>query len=388
MFMYLHEFQVKSLLNINNIAVPKSYLFDKTKNINDVLKFFSTQNLIIKAQVHSGARFKYGGIIFSKNNREELNQKINKLLGKLLKTDQTNFNEKKIEKVLIEECYNIKNEIYLSFSIDIKNETIILLISFSGGSNIENQAESKFLKLNINLLFGVGDYQIREILYFLTLNNNYFYKFKILITNLLKVFIEHNMLLLEINPLIINNDNLLCLDAKAEVDDNALFKNNDLNKFYDPGQDDIIEIEAKKYSLSYISLTGNIGCMVNGAGLAMATMDLIKINGGNPANFLDIGGDATEEKVLQAIKVILLNKNVKCIFINIFGGIVRCDLIANSLILAYQKLNMSIPLVVRLVGNMSEEALNILSNAKYVIKTESNFAIAIKKVITLAGEIS
>lgn len=384
--MYLHEFQTKLLLNNNNILVPKSYLINKDYKVEDIIKFFSNENLVIKAQIHSGSRFKYGGIIFSKNEFNILNKNIKKLLGQSIKTNQTDFNEKKIEKLLIEEVYNIENEIYLSYSLDTNVESIVLLISYSGGYNVEQQNHTCFLKLNIDLLFGPCDYQIREILFFLKLEKEYFYKLKKLIVSLFNIFIKNNMLLLEINPLIIIDTNFICLDAKAEIDDNALCKNKELIKFYDPGQEEEIEAEAKKYSLSYISLKGNIGCMVNGAGLAMATMDLIKFHGGEPANFLDIGGDATDERVFQAIRIILLNKNIKCIFINIFGGIVRCDLIANSLISTYKKLNISIPCVVRLVGNMSREALDIISKSDCSISTESNFLLAIEKVIKLSGE--
>ena len=382
--MYLHEFQAKNILKDNNILVPKSFLLNNINQINDVLNFFNSDNLILKAQIHSGARGKFGGILPVKKTYTELLNKISQLLGATLITNQSGSEGKIVNKILIEECIDIKEEIYISLSVDRDNEEIVMLVSSSGGIDIENVGDSRFLKLNINLLLGLCDYQIREVLYFLNFKNNYFLKLKQFFFFLFSIFLSNDLSLLEINPLVIFNDNLLCLDAKFECDDNALYRNKKIEALYDFSQENTVEIEAKKYGLSYISLGGTIGCMVNGAGLAMATMDLIKLHDGNPANFLDIGGDATEDHVFQAIRVILMDDNINCIFVNIFGGIVRCDLIANSMLTAFKKLNVTIPIVVRLIGHMSDNALHIIRKSKFDIHIESDFMVAIKKIVSLS----
>jgi len=382
--MYLHEFQAKNIFKENGILVPKSFLLKDVKDIASVLKFFSGTDLVLKAQIHSGSKYKYGGVIFVNKNYDELHSAVNKLLGKVLVTDQTGLEGKVVNEILIEERLDIKIEYYVSLFFDRNSEQLKFLISFSGGSGIEELGCTQFLDVNVNLLIGICDYQIREIIFFLKLDVKYFSDIKNLFVGFLSIFLKYDLLLLEVNPLIICNDKFFCLDAKVEVDDNSFYRNNTMKELFDFRQENVIENEAKKYNLSYISLDGNIGCLVNGAGLAMATMDLIKLNDGSPANFLDIGGDATEERVFQAIRIILLNKSVKCILINIFGGIVRCDLIANSLVKSFSRLNVSVPIVVRLSGNMSSEALIIINKSGLNIKTESDFLVATKKVIDLS----
>lgn len=385
--MYLHEFQAKNILKNNNIAVPKSFLLNDITNCEDVLNFFSkSDKLVCKAQVHSGARGKYGGIVFSDNNYNSLYKSVKNLLGRVLVTNQTGKDGKVINDILIEEFIDVDHEFYMSFFVDKEKESIVLLVSLAGGVGIEDNNKENLIKIDIDQLCGLLDYQVRLIVFFLKLDDLHFTNFKNILAKFLFIFLTCDLLLLEINPFVLSNGNFFCLDAKFEVDDNALYRQFDLKKSYDTRQENFIELEAKKYNLSYVSLDGNIGCVVNGAGLAMATMDMINLNGGFPSNFLDIGGDFSDEKAFHAFRIILLNTRVECIFVNIFGGIVRCDLIASSLIFAVRELNITIPIVVRLVGNMSNKALDIIRSSNLDIKIESNFVFAVRAVVNLSKE--
>ncbi len=382
--MYLHEFQAKQILKKHEILIPKSFLLKTPDDINNIITFFNCDQLILKCQIHSGARKKFGGIKLVNNNYNDISRYVNKMLGNYLHTNQTDTNGKIINEILIEQVIKFEQEFYFSLLLDRDSESIILLASKNGGINIENNITINISKFKIDPLFGICDYQIICILNTLKLNNNYFIKLKLLCSNLLNIFLKNNLNLLEINPLVLHNTNFVCLDAKFDIDDNSYYKNTKLFELYDYRQDDTIETQAKKYNLNYISLSGNIGCIVNGAGLAMATMDLIKINNGNPANFLDIGGAASENTFLNAINIILLNKNINIIFINIFGGIIRCDLIAKSLITSLKQLNINIPIVIRLVGNMCDEALNIIKSSSFNITVILDFLSAVKTVINLS----
>ncbi|HIH2763651.1 MAG TPA: ADP-forming succinate--CoA ligase subunit beta [Candidatus Azoamicus sp.] len=375
--MYLHEFQAKKLLKSKNILIPHSYLIEHLEQAHDVINNLQGNKIVFKAQIHSGARGKSGGIKIVNKNIDEIKQEIKNMINKKLITPQTGSEGKTVKYILAEEFIEIKNEFYISFYIDRTIESTVLTISRSGGSEIENNDQNSFLRLKIDLDYGIFDYQIRDIYFFLKLEIIFFEKIKILIKTLFDIFKIKNLMLLEINPLIMHKDEFYCLDAKIEVDDNSLYKNKDLVQEYDYSQDNKIELEAKKLNLSYISLNGNVGCMVNGAGLAMATLDILKKNNINPANFLDIGGNATEKTIINALKIIQLEKNIKIIFINIFGGIVKCDLIAKTLLDEINKNNNYIPVVARLAGNNYKEGINLIKNSNLNITAETDLEMSI-----------
>ncbi|HIH2762694.1 MAG TPA: ADP-forming succinate--CoA ligase subunit beta [Candidatus Azoamicus sp. MARI] len=376
--MYLHEFQAKNLLKSKNILIPKSFLITCKEQGNEIINAIPSNKIVLKAQVHSGARGKFGGIKIINKNINEINSEITQMINKKLVTNQTGAEGKIIKYILAEEFIEIENEIYVSFYIDRTIESTILTISKFGGINIENNNQSTFLILKIDLDYGIYDYHIRNIIFYLKLEIIYFEKIKNLITNLFNIFKEKNLMLLEINPLIKYENNFYCLDAKMEVDDNSIYKNKDIFDQYDYSQDTETEIKAKFLNLSYISLDGNIGCIVNGAGLAMATLDLLKLNNLNPANFLDIGGNATEETIKNAFKIIKLEKNIKGIFINIFGGIVQCDLIANAILEEIKNSKNNIPIIIRLAGNKSHEGINIIKKSHLNIIAETDLTTSIK----------
>lgn len=380
--MYLHEYQAKNILKKYGIVVPKFFLVNSLNNI-DCLTRIQSKNLVLKAQIHSGSRAIYGGIIFVNNNYNDLYNALSKLLGSLIATDQTLGNNKLVKMVLVEEKISFSFSFYVSIFLDCNDEKICFLFSKCSGSGIEKHDKNSFLKVIVDIFLGISNYHVIIFLKFLGLDFLFFDKAKILLNRFFNIFISHDLILLEINPLVLCNNEFVCLDAKIEVDDNAFFRQTDLFLTYDLDQNDFLENEAKKYDLNYISMSGNIGCIVNGAGLAMATMDVLILNGGMPANFLDIGGNATEVKVLNAIRVILMNEKVICLFVNIFGGIVKCDFIAKSIVNSIYILNIKIPIVVRLAGNMANEAIEILNEHDNVF-CESEFACAIKKVISIS----
>ncbi|HIH2763325.1 MAG TPA: ADP-forming succinate--CoA ligase subunit beta [Candidatus Azoamicus sp.] len=376
--MYLHEFQAKNLLKSKNISIPQSYLLSELKQINEAITSISSKKIVLKAQVHSGARGKFGGIKIIEKKDPELINDIKNMINTRLVTNQTNHIGKKIKYILIEEFIEIKKEFYLSYYIDRHLESTVLTLSKTGGINIENVNESNFLKFKIDLDYGIYDYHITNIIYFLDLEIIFFDKVKILIKNLFDLFKTHNLMLLEINPLVKHKNDFYCIDAKMEIDDNSSYKNKELFDQYDYNQDDEIEIEAKKKNLSYISLNGNVACIVNGAGLAMATLDLLNSNKISPANFLDIGGNATEETIKNALAIIKLEKNIKGIFINIFGGIVKCDLIAYTLLDEVKKEKNTVPIVIRFAGNNYKEAINIIKQSNLNIVAETCLETSIK----------
>ncbi|HIH2763001.1 MAG TPA: ADP-forming succinate--CoA ligase subunit beta [Candidatus Azoamicus sp.] len=384
--MYLHEYQSKEILKKYNILTPKSILIDDIKFVPNISSFLNSDKLFLKAQIHSGSRSHFGGIVLSNNDLNELYFKLDKMLGSKIITNQTCGEFKSVEKVLIEEFINFSKSFYLSLFINRKDESLCFLFSCNSGESIEETSNKNFFTINIDPLFGVSDYNVRFILKKLNLDIFLFNKMKSLLSSFLDIFISNDSVLLEINPLVVKNDDFLCLDAKIEVDDNSYFRQLNLFSFNDITQYNFLEVEAKKCNLSYISLEGNIGCVVNGAGLAMATMDLIKIKNGMPANFLDIGGDATEDRVFNAIRIILLNNSVTCIFFNIFGGIVKCDFIAQSIVNFVNLNEINIPIVVRFVGNKSDEAIMILSECKKNVYFESDFSNAVEKVVAISKE--
>lgn len=387
--MYLHEYQGKNIFKRYNILTPKSFLFNKF----DYLKYLDNFNCslisdkcVLKAQIHSGSRASYGGIIFI-DKLCDLRFNLEKLFSLKISTNQTLGEYKIIEKVLLEEFLEFSNSFYLSFFVDSVNDCISILFSSYSGSFIENASKDFFLKLTVEPIFGISDYHIRCFLKYLNLDSSLFNKAKFLLCTFFDIFIAYDLILLEVNPLVLRGNDFYCLDSKLEVDDNSFFRQKNLFLDFDLNQVDYLELEAKKFGLNYISLSGCIGCLVNGAGLAMATMDLIHFCGGNAANFLDIGGDATSERVFNAIRIILLNKNVKCIFVNIFGGIVKCDLIAHSIVDICKFLDIKLPIVVRFVGNMADAGFDIVSVLGNIY-CEKDFYLAVEKTLFFSKDVT
>ena len=385
--MNLHEYQGKALFAEYNIPVSKGKIISKAEDVTKACNEIGGSKWVIKAQVHAGGRGKAGGVELISDPNEGI-EFANKWLGKHLVTYQTDKDGQPVNSILIEECTEIAKELYLSAVVDRESQKIVFIGSSEGGVNIEEVAKNSPEKI---IYQGVtyGDKSLPDdatnIAKILKLDEKQTNQFIPMIENLLKLFVEKDLSLLEINPLVINkNGDLHCLDAKINIDSNALYRQPALQEMYDESQEDPQEAEAAKSDLSYVSLDGNIGCMVNGAGLAMGTMDTIKFFGGNPANFLDVGGTATQERVAKAFKIILKDPEVKVVLVNIFGGIVRCDLIAEGVIAAIKEVEVNIPVVVRLEGNNAEKGAKILSKANIKIESINNLSDASKKAVELA----
>jgi len=382
--MNIHEHQSKELLKKYGIPVPKGLvIFDKSEISKKLTKNLN-QSLVIKAQIHAGGRGKAGGIKIVKNLDEAVRE-ANMMLEKILVTPQTGPQGKKVKRLYIEETCDIANEFYLSCLVDRSASKIAFISSAEGGMDIEEVAKKnpeKITTVKISLSNSVNKTDVEKILKPFTLPEKSKKQAQNIIQSLYKILIEKDANLIEINPLILNkNNNLLCLDAKINFDDNALYRNPDIFSLKDFNEEDPIETEASKYGLSYIKLDGKIGCMVNGAGLAMATMDIIKLYGSEPANFLDVGGGASKEKVSAAFKIILSDKNVKGILINIFGGIMRCDVLAEGVVQAAKEIKLSLPLVVRLAGTNEELGKKILKDSNLKIISAGNLSDAAKKIV-------
>ena len=385
--MNLHEYQGKALFAKYNLPVSKGKVVFNADDIIDACKEIGGSKWVVKAQVHAGGRGKAGGVELIDNPQDGV-EFAKKWLGKNLITYQTDKKGQPVNSILVEECMTIAKELYLSAVIDRESQKIVFIGSSEGGVNIEDVAKKYPEKI---IYEGVvyGDKALSEnaenIAKVLKLNKDQTNQFIPMIENLLRLFVEKDLSLLEINPLVITeNGDLHCLDAKINIDSNALYRQPDLAEMYDQSQEDPQEAEAAKNDLSYVSLDGNIGCMVNGAGLAMGTMDTIKFYGGNPANFLDVGGTATQQRVAKAFKIILDDPDVKVVLVNIFGGIVRCDLIAEGIISAIKEVDVKIPVVVRLEGNNAEKGSQILSKASIKIDSINNLADAAKKAVDFA----
>ena len=385
--MNLHEYQGKALFAEYNLPVSKGKIIFKAEDVAEACNEIGGSKWVVKAQVHAGGRGKAGGVQLISDPDEGV-EFANKWLGKNLVTYQTDKDGQPVNSILIEECTEIAKELYLSAVIDRESKKIVFIGSSEGGVNIEEVAKNSPEKI---IYQGVtyGDKSLPDaaanIAKVLKLDEKQTNQFIPMIENLLKLFVEKDLSLLEINPLVINkNGDLHCLDAKINIDSNALYRQPALQEMYDESQEDPQEAEAAKSDLSYVSLDGNIGCMVNGAGLAMGTMDTIKFFGGNPANFLDVGGTATQERVAKAFKIILKDPEVKVVLVNIFGGIVRCDLIAEGVIAAIKEVEVNIPVVVRLEGNNAEKGAKILSKANIKIESINNLSDASKKAVELA----
>ena len=385
--MNLHEYQGKFLFAQYNLPVSKGKVIFNASDAEDACNEIGGSKWVVKAQVHAGGRGKAGGVELI-DSAELATKFAEKWLGKRLVTYQTDENGQLVNSILIEECTDISKELYLSAVIDRDSQKIVFIGSSEGGVNIEDVAKNspeKIIYQGIDLDNLNNQEDAISIAKVLRLDDVQTKQFIPMIENLLRLFVEKDLSLLEINPLVINkNGDLHCLDAKINIDSNALYRQPDLQEMYDESQEDPQEAEAAKSDLSYVSLDGNIGCMVNGAGLAMGTMDTIKFFGGNPANFLDVGGTATQERVTKAFKIILKDPEVKVVLVNIFGGIVRCDLIAEGVVAAIKEVDIKIPVVVRLEGNSADLGAAILSKANIAIHSINNLEEAANKAVELA----
>ena len=383
--MNIHEYQAKKILKDFGASVLNGIVIFNTKEIkkSEIEKLKSKQ-LVLKAQIHAGGRGKAGGIKIV-NNFEELKNAAEKMYGKKLITHQTGPSGKTIKKLYIEESCEIEKEFYLSCLIDRESSKIAFISSAEGGVDIEKVAKNnpeKIVTVKMNLSKSVSDENIKKILKPFGLPLKSQKQALDLVQSVYSILIKKDASLIEINPLILTKDEkILCLDAKINFDDNALYRNPDIEILKDLNEEDPIETEASKHDLSYIKLNGKIGCMVNGAGLAMATMDIIKLYGSEPANFLDVGGGASKEKVSAALKIILSDKNVEGILINIFGGIMRCDILAQGVVDAVKEVNLSMPLVVRLAGTNVDLGKEILKKSNLKIISAENLAEAAQKIV-------
>ena len=386
--MKIHEYQGKEILRSFNIPVPIGYAVNKLDDVEKVIKKVQNESkkeaVVVKAQIHAGGRGKGGGVKFSSDLSTAVNN-ANKIFGMNLVTHQTGERGQKVRKILIEEASNISKEFYCAITLDRSLGQFVFMVSTEGGMEIEKVAEEtpeKIVKVWIDPLIGMKSFHARKLAFGLQLTGSAYKEAVNLFLNLFKCFIRTDASLAEINPLVLTNDNkIVALDCKLNFDGNALYRQKDILSLRDTNEEDPTELEADKFDLNYIKLDGNVGCMVNGAGLAMATMDIIKISGGEPANFLDVGGTASADTVKNGFKIILSDKNVKAILINIFGGIVRCDRVANGVVEAVKELGLDVPVVVRLEGTNSEEAKEILARSKLSIIPASDMKDAALKVV-------
>ena len=382
--MNIHEHQAKALLKKFGAPVPNGVSGKSVEEILEKAKDLKTDKFVLKAQIHAGGRGKAGGVKIL-DNIEELSKESRKLLGKKLVTHQTGPEGKVVKRLYVEESSKIEKEFYLSCLIDRSSSKIAFISSDQGGMDIEKVASDKPDKIfttKVNLADHISEKDCESIIKAFKFDDNIKSKAISLIKSIYSLFIKTDANMVEINPLIITKEKkILCLDAKINFDDNALFRQSEIMELRDLSEEDPTEIEASKHDLSYIKLDGSIGCMVNGAGLAMATMDIIKLYGQEPANFLDVGGGASKEKVSEAFKIILSDKNVKGILVNIFGGIMRCDIIAEGVVTAAKEMNINVPLVVRLSGTNSEEGKKILDSSGLKIISASDLSDAAEKII-------
>ena len=385
--MNLHEYQGKQLFAKFGLPVSKNVVISSADEALNACRDIGGNKWVVKAQVHAGGRGKAGGVKLV-STPEEAEEFANHWLGKRLVTYQTDSDGQLVNSILVEECTDIGKELYLSAVIDRGTQRVVFIGSSEGGVNIEEVAKKtpeKIIYEPIDPLTGPMVYQSRKISKVLGLNSDQSKQFSIMLPQLTNLFMSNDLSLLEINPLVITQGGKLhCLDAKINIDSNAVYRQPDIQKMHDPSQEDPREAEAAKSDLSYVSLDGNIGCMVNGAGLAMGTMDTIKFFGGSPANFLDVGGTATQERVSKAFKLILADPEVKVVLVNIFGGIVRCDLIAEGILAAIEEVGVSIPVVVRLEGNNADIGSKILANSNAAIVSLNNLEEAAKKAVELS----
>ena len=382
--MNIHEHQAKQILKKYGIKVPEGIFALNVEELIEKAKSLNTEKYVLKAQIHAGGRGKAGGVKLIAN-LDELEKEATELLGKTLVTHQTGPKGKEVKRLYVEETSNIDKEFYLSCLVDRATSKIAFISSDQGGIDIEKVASTnpeKIITTKIEYSDEISDENCKKVTEIFKLDKNTNSQAINLVKSIYKMFIENDANLVEINPLILTKESkIICLDAKINFDDNALFRHPEILKLRDLNEEEKTEIEASKYDLSYIKLDGSIGCMVNGAGLAMATMDIIKLYGEEPANFLDVGGGASKEKVSAAFKIILSDKNVKGILINIFGGIMRCDVLAEGVVVAAKEIKIEVPLVVRLAGTNFKEGKKILDNSGLKIISASDLSDAAKKVV-------
>ena len=383
--MNIHEHQAKEILKEFGAPVSNGVVVESLNEIREKISKLKSKEYVLKAQIHAGGRGKAGGVKLIKSI-SELEIEAKKMMGKILVTHQTGPEGKEVKRLYIEEASDISKEFYLSCLVDRQSSKIAFISSTEGGMDIEKVAKETPHKIITNKLEftkeGPNKKEIETIISIFNFNNTQIETAQNLIKSLYKILIQKDANLIEINPLIITNNNkIICLDAKMNFDDNAIFRRPEILKLRDLNEEDPTEIEASKHDLAYIKLNGSIGCMVNGAGLAMATMDIIKLYGKEPANFLDVGGGASKEKVTAAFKLILADKNVRGILINIFGGIMRCDVLAQGVVEAAKQVNLSVPLVVRLAGTNFKEGQEILDKSKLKILSASDLNNAAKKIV-------
>ena len=382
--MNIHEHQAKQILKKYGVAVPEGVSSHSVEELLEKAKSLKTEKFVLKAQIHAGGRGKAGGVKIV-NTMEELNAAANEMLGKKLITHQTGPQGREVKRLYVESSSNISKEFYLSCLVDRASSKIAFISSDQGGMDIEEVAKNnpkKIVTTKVNLEDKISDQNCEKIVEIFSLNSHEKKQSINLIKSIYKMFIETDANLVEINPLILTEENkIICLDAKMSFDDNALFRHPEILNLRDLNEEEESEIEASKNDLAYIKLDGSIGCMVNGAGLAMATMDIIKAFGEEPANFLDVGGGASKEKVSAALKIILSDKNVKGILINIFGGIMRCDVLAQGVVEAAKEIKIQVPLVVRLAGTNFEEGKKILDKSNLKIISAEDLSDAAKKIV-------
>ncbi|MCG8325683.1 MAG: ADP-forming succinate--CoA ligase subunit beta [Thiotrichales bacterium] len=382
--MNLHEYQAKNLFSKFGIPVPAGKPAHTVKEALRCASEFQTAGWVVKAQVHAGGRGKAGGVKITKS-QDELEKVVKEMLGSQLITKQSAPTGQPVNCVLIQGISEIKAEFYLSMLVDRASRRVGIIASKAGGMDIEEVAATepeKIINISIDPVMGVQNHHVQRIAFALDLSNDQKKELNDLLKSMYRLFTERDLSLIEINPLIIDgNDHLTALDAKVSVDDNALFRQVSLEDMRDPAQEDEKENIARRFDLNYITLDGNIACMVNGAGLAMATMDIIKLHGGDPANFLDVGGGATAEKVAEAFKLIVSDENVRAILVNIFGGIVRCDLIAEGIIQGVKEVGVNVPVIVRLEGTNVEAGKKLLAESGLAIIPADNLNDAADKAV-------
>lgn len=383
--MNIHEYQAKELFRNHNIPVPEggvAFTLDQACDVADTLKF----PVAVKAQIHAGGRGKGGGVKLA-SDMVQLKSHADKMLGMVLVTPQTGPAGKKVSKILIEQGLSIEQEFYLSIMPDRSSANIVIMASAEGGVNIEEIAQNspdKLIKAEINPLVGIQAYHCRKLGFGLGLDASLIRSFSSMVINLYELLMENDGSLVEVNPLVLTKNNeFIALDAKINFDDSALYRHKNILELYDPLEDEPQEVEAAKHGLNYIKLEGNVGNMVNGAGLAMATMDIIKAAGAEPANFLDVGGGASAEMVENGFRIILADRNVKAILVNIFGGILRCDVLAEGIVQAAEKTDIQVPVVVRMEGTNVEKGRKILADSGLNLITASNLKDAADKVATV-----
>ena len=389
--MKIHEYQAKQILKEFNIPIQDGHIIKDSSESREIVakvqKDFNSEAVVVKAQIHAGGRGKGGGVKFC-TSIDKAEKEIQKMMGMQLITHQTGPEGRKVKKILVTEALDIKSEFYVAITLDRAKEMNVIMVSPEGGVDIEDVAQKtpeKIHKVWIKPNYNLRGFQIKKLIKGLGLSNSHAKDAIELFKNLYKCYEKTDCSLLEINPLVLTKDDkIIALDAKFNFDGNALYKHSNILEMRDLDEEDLTEVEASKYNLNYIKLDGNVGCMVNGAGLAMATMDIIKLAGGEPANFLDVGGAANVDTIKNGFKIILSDKNVKAILINIFGGIVRCDRVANGVVQAVQEMELDFPIVVRLEGTNAQKAKDILDKSGVSVTSANGMKDAANKVVKLA----